>query len=90
MAPNAVRLQKMTPNICRKTHEDLLTLFWRSHQKKRLWEKPCRQKSHENVSGKFGEIRAKILRTPKTLPASTPMSEADALINTPRIGPNDN
>jgi len=30
MAPN-VSLQKMAPNLCRKTHEDL---FWRSHQKK--------------------------------------------------------
>jgi len=26
-----------------------------------LWEKICRQKSHNNFSGKFGEIRAKII-----------------------------
>jgi len=30
-----------------------------------LWEKICGQKAHKNFSGKFGEIRAKILRTPK-------------------------
>jgi len=31
------------------------------------------QKSHNNFSGKFGKIRAKILRTPKNLLAPTPM-----------------
>jgi len=35
--------------------------------------KICGQKLHNNISGKFGEIRAKILRTPKNLPAPTPM-----------------
>jgi len=32
-----------------------------------------RKYSHKKFSGKFGEIRAKILRTPKYLPAPTPM-----------------
>ena len=54
--------------------------FFGSHTKKRsswsLWEKSCRQKSQNNFSGKFGEIRAKIIHTPKNLLASTPMFEA--------------
>ena len=33
----------------------------------------CGQKAHMNFSDKFGEIRAKILRTPKNLPDPTPM-----------------
>ena len=32
-----------------------------------LWKKICRQMPHNNFSGKFREIRAKILRTPKIL-----------------------
>jgi len=36
-------------------------------------EKIYRQKSHNNVSGKFGKSRAKILRTPKLLLAPTPI-----------------
>jgi len=32
-------------------------------------EKIFRQKSHKNFSGKFGEIRAKILRTPENMTA---------------------
>ena len=75
MAPNVVWLQKMALNICRKTHEPLSV---GGHTKKRsswsLWEKICRQTSHKNFSGKFGEIEAKILRTPKRLPAPTPMT----------------
>ena len=39
-----------------------------------LWEKICREKLHKNFSGKFGEFRSKMLRTPKNLPAPTPMS----------------
>ena len=38
-----------------------------------LWEKISRQKSHNSFLGKFGEIRAKILRIPKILLAPTPM-----------------
>jgi len=38
-----------------------------------LWEKICRQKSHNNFSDKFGEIRAKMVRIPKNLLAPTPM-----------------
>jgi len=33
------------------------------------------QKSNKNVSGKFGETRAKILRTAKVLPAPTPICQ---------------
>jgi len=61
----AQRLQKYTIKI----------FSWRSHGKQvftffveNLW-----QKAHKNVSGKFEEIRAKILRTPENLPAPTPM-----------------
>jgi len=47
IASNVVWLQKMAPNVYRKTHEDLF--FWGGHIKKRslwyLWEKICRQKS---------------------------------------------
>jgi len=32
-----------------------------------------RQKSHKTFSGKFGEIRAKILCNPQNLPAPTPV-----------------
>jgi len=52
------------------------TSFWRSHWKRSKWAlcgKICRQKLHTIVLGKFGEIRAKILPTPKNLPAPTPM-----------------
>ena len=60
IAPNVVWLQKMAPTICIKIHEDL---FFRAYTKKKsswsLWEKICRQKLHKNISGKFGEIRAK-------------------------------
>ena len=63
---------KMAPNICRKTQS---RPFFGGHTKIRsscsLWEKICGQKS---FSGKFGEIRAKILCTPKTLPAPSPMT----------------
>jgi len=31
------------------------------------------QKSHKNLSGKFGKIRAKIFHTPKNVLAPTPM-----------------
>jgi len=30
-----------------------------------LWEKTCKQKAHKNSLGKFGEIWAKIICTPK-------------------------
>ena len=53
--------------------------FFGGHTKIRsswsLWEKICRQKSNKNFSAKFGEIRAKILRTPKNLPAPTRISQ---------------
>jgi len=45
----------------------------------------CSQKSHKNVLGKFGEIQAKILRIPKTLPAQTPIRRITAGVS---ISPN--
>ena len=42
--------------------------FWRPHPKRcswSLWEKDSRQNCTKNFSSKFGEIRAKFLRTPK-------------------------
>ena len=38
-----------------------------------LWKKICRENCTLKFLGKFGEIWAKILRTPKNLPARTPM-----------------
>jgi len=71
MSPNVAWLQKMMPNVCRKTHE---SFFSRSHPKKgSLWEKICWQKSHKTF-GKFGGLRATILRTPKKFPAPSLMS----------------
>jgi len=70
--PNVVWLQKMVPNVCR-TNDDLL---FEGHTKRSswyLWDKSYRQKSQNSFSGKFGEIRAKILRTPKYLLAPPPM-----------------
>jgi len=65
-AHNVVWLQKMAPDFCRKTQ---LKTFFGGHTKNKyscsLWEKIYGQKAHKNFSGKFGEIRAKILRTPK-------------------------
>ena len=64
MALNVAWLHKMAPEVCKKTHEDL---FWRSHQKgvddlcgREFACKSCTK----NFCGKFGEIRAKILRNP--------------------------
>jgi len=49
------------------------TFFWKSSQKLSVWEEILIQRVAENFLGKFGEIRAKILRTPKNLPAPTRM-----------------
>ena len=65
MAPNVIWIQKMAPNVCRKTHEDVF--FGSSHQKRfswSLWEQICWQQSHKNLSGIFLEVRAKILWIP--------------------------
>ena len=56
MAPNAVWFQKLTPEVCRKIHEDLFFFFL---------QKICKQKSHKNCSGNFGEIQAKSFAPPK-------------------------
>jgi len=67
--------KKTAPNVCRKTKENPP---FGGHTKTRLlwplWEKICKQKSQNHFSGKFGEIRAKILRIPKNLLAPAPTS----------------
>jgi len=75
----------MTFSKTKKTHEDLYFLFGGHTQqqsfcvistKKRPHDlrKICRKKSHKGFSGKFGDIRAKVLRTPKHFPAPTPLN----------------
>jgi len=61
----------MVLNNCRKTHE---SFFWRSHQKLSFMGENLLAKVTQNFLGKFGGHRAKILRTPKNLPAPTFMS----------------
>ena len=59
---------------------------WRSHQKRSswsLWEKICGKNCPKSFSGKFGEIRAKILRTLKNLPAPTPMMKRHLSLHCP-------
>jgi len=63
MAPNVVWLQKMTPNVCRKTHEDLKTLF-AGHTKKRS-SRSLRKSRTKQLFGQVREIRINILRIPK-------------------------
>jgi len=55
----------MALNVCRKTQ---LRPFLELHQKQVFMffvGGICLQKAHENVLGKFWEIRAKIILTPK-------------------------
>jgi len=56
----------MVPKVCRKTHEDK---FFGGHTKKGLNDlcggKFVDKSSTNNFSGKFREIRAKVLRIPK-------------------------
>jgi len=61
----------MVLNNCRKTHE---SFFWRSHRKLSFMGENLLAKVTQNFLGKFGGHRAKILRTPKNLPAPTFMS----------------
>jgi len=67
-------LKKMAPNVCRITWRPFSEVI----PKEGLLEKIFAQKVAQNFSGKFGEIREKILRTPKNLPAPTPMVEVRA------------
>jgi len=75
MTPNVAWLQNMAPKVCRKTHEDLFA----GHTKKGLNDLCGREFAGKSCTKtfqlfkKFGEIRAKILRIPKTLPAPKPM-----------------
>ena len=60
---------KMAPNFCRITWR---AAFLEVIPKKGLFKKIFAQNVVQRFSGKFGEIRAKILRTHKKLPAPTP------------------
>jgi len=61
IAPNVLSFEKMAPKITRRR------FFFGGHPKCSL------HAQKNNFSGKFEEIRAKILRTPKNLPAPAPM-----------------
>jgi len=71
MAPSVFLISKhcaQRPNV--------KDFFWRSCQQKVFMifvGENLQAKSHKNLSGKFRKIRAKILRTPKNLPAPTLM-----------------
>jgi len=74
IAPNLLWLKEMAPNVFHlkswspKSHENV---FFGGHPKNGL---QYSQKTWpKSFSGTFGEIRAKILRTPRKLPAPTPM-----------------
>jgi len=49
-------------------------LFWRSSKSDLCGRKYSHKVLPGNFSGKFREIRAKIVRTPKNWPAPTPMA----------------
>jgi len=68
MAPNLLWFEKIG---AQRVQNHMKTFF--SFQKRSSWENTRTKKWLKNFSGKFGEIRAKILRTPKHLPAPTPM-----------------
>jgi len=57
----------------RPTLQNHMKTFFGGHPKKCLHDLCGWKYSRENALGKFGEIRPKILRTPKYLPAATPM-----------------
>jgi len=81
-----VCFQKLAPNVCRKntkTHEDFL---FEVLSKKDLREKFCRHMSYKKLFGKFGEIRAKTLRTSKYLPAPKPMATVKLYENITPLG----
>jgi len=64
----------MAPNVCKK---HVKTLFLEVKPEKGLYylcgRKFIGEIRTKNFSGKFGKIRAKILRTPKILPAPAPV-----------------
>ena len=75
MVPNVVLFHKMAPKFVEKHRKTLFS----GGQTKRGFHDLCGRKfagkcSTKTFSGKFGGIRAKILRTPANLPAPTPMS----------------
>ena len=59
-----------------ESHEDLCLEVIR---KTLVMRKYSHKKWSKNFSGKFGEIRAKILCSPENFPALTPMSEVFGL-----------
>ena len=75
MVPNVVWFEKKQRLTSAESHE---ILFLELIPKEGLLEKMFAQKWSKNFSGKCGEIRAKILRTPKNLPAPAPMRKTVA------------
>ena len=73
MAPNVACLPKMVPTFVETQMNTFFGGNTETSSSWSLWEKICRQKSHNNFSGKFGEIRAKIHCTPKYLLPPIPM-----------------
>ena len=69
MPPNVVWLEKKWFPTFSESYEDF---FWRPSQTKVCLRKCSHKKWPKRFSGKFGEIRAKIFRTPKNLPDPTP------------------
>jgi len=51
MAPFVVWLQKIVPNVCRKTHQDPFLEV--TSKQGPIWEKICWQKSHKKL---FGQV----------------------------------
>jgi len=69
----AYRLTSFLKTFMEVTHNNFCVISNLKKSSLSLWDKNCRQMPHKNFSGKFGEIQAKILLTPKNLPASTPV-----------------
>jgi len=72
--PTLFAFKKWSPTFAEK---HMKTFFWRPHKENVFMifvGEICRQTPHKNFSGKFGEIWAKMLRTPNNLPPPTPMT----------------
>jgi len=63
--------RKLYENTGKNGAQNNMKTFFGGHPNNSFHEKTFAQKWPKNVSDKFGKIRAKILRTPKNLPAPT-------------------
>jgi len=75
---------------CRKQHDGTptkiaSTLDVEKRSSWSSWENICRQKSHKNLSGKFVEIRTKILRIPKNFLALILLLEDVQAVQTKKL-----